>query len=125
MKGKKEQITLVYKEKEKEEKRIIKAPKSWIELKDYFLSIFDENNVVRVSALDKECSNIIKNKVSKLYNLSELNNNDLTYLSNVRSISILKQIVEKLDEIRKALNDNLPIDFIELDLRNIWKKVRK
>lgn len=83
-------------------------------------SIFDENNVVRVSALDKECSNIIKNKVSKLYNLSELNNNDLTYLSNVRSISILKQIVEKLDEIRKALNDNLPIDFIELDLRNIW-----
>ena len=44
MKGKKEQITLVYKEKEKEEKRIIKAPKSWIELKDYFLSIFDENN---------------------------------------------------------------------------------
>ena len=83
-------------------------------------SIFDENNVVRVSALDKECSNIIKNKVSKLYNLSELNNNDLTYLSNVRSISILKQTVEKLDEIRTALNDNLPIDFIELDLRNIW-----
>ena len=58
--------------------------------------------------------------ISNLFNLEELNNQDLTYLSSARSISLLNQSLIKLNEIKEALNNNLPVDFIELDLRNIW-----
>ena len=83
-------------------------------------SIFDKSKVVKISALNNECVDIIKNKINELFNLEELNNNDLTYLSSARSISLLNQALNKLIEIKKSIEDDLPIDFIELDLRNIW-----
>lgn len=83
-------------------------------------TIFDKDKVIKISALDNDCVDIIKNKLSNLFNLEELNNQDLTYLSSARSISLLNQSLNKLNEIKKALNNNLPIDFIELDLRKIW-----
>ena len=84
------------------------------------VSFFDKNRYVRISALDDECTEIIKNKISEIFNLAELNNKDLTYLSNARSISLLNQSLETLYEVKKSLNDNLPIDFIEIDLRSVW-----
>lgn len=83
-------------------------------------TIFDKDKQIKISALDNNCVDIIKNKISNLFNLEELNNQDLTYLSSARSISLLNQSLNKLNEIKEALNNNLPIDFIELDLRNIW-----
>jgi len=84
------------------------------------VSFFDKNRYVRISALDDECTEIIKNKISEIFNLAELNNKDLTYLSNARSISLLNQSLDTLYEVKKSLNDNLPIDFIEIDLRSVW-----
>ena len=83
-------------------------------------SYFDKEKIVKISALDDKCIEIIKNKINEIFNLEELNNKDLTYLSNASSISLLKQALKKLNEIENSLNQNLPIDFIEIDLRNIW-----
>ena len=83
-------------------------------------SYFDKEKIVKISALDDNCIEIIKNKINEIFNLEELNNKDLTYLSSARSISLLKQALKKLNEIENSLNQNLPIDFIEIDLRNIW-----
>ena len=83
-------------------------------------TIFDNNKLIRISALDSNCVETIKNKISNLFNLEEMNNQDLTYLSSARSISLLNQSIKKLNEIKNSINNNIPIDFIELDLRNIW-----
>lgn len=83
-------------------------------------SMIDSDRIVKVSALNYDCVDIIKNKISELFNLEQLNNNDLTYLSSARSISLLNKSLEKIKEIKQALNDNMPIDFIEMDLREIW-----
>ena len=83
-------------------------------------SMIDSDKIVKVSALNYDCVDIIKNKISELFNLEQLNNNDLTYLSSARSISLLNKSLEKIKEIKQALNDNMPIDFIEMDLREIW-----
>ena len=83
-------------------------------------SKLDQKKIVKITALDSSCVDSIKHKISEIYNLEELNNKDLTYLSSARSISLLKQSLQKLDEIKTSLANNLPIDFIEIDLRNIW-----
>ena len=44
----------------------------------------------------------------------------MTYLSNARSISLLEKAFKLLDEVINNVNIDLPIDMIELDLRNVW-----
>ena len=86
-------------------------------------SKLDNNKIIKISALDNSCVENIKNKISEIYNLEELNNKDLTYLSNARSISLLNQALQKLNEVKNSLDENLPIDFIEMDLREIWSNL--
>ena len=43
----------------------------------------------------------------------------MTYLSNARSISLLKKSLSKIEESIENIN-NYPIDIIELDLRECW-----
>ena len=83
-------------------------------------TVLDKNKVINISALNDDCVDIIKNKINTLFKLEEINNKDLTYLSSARSISLLKKTLNKLQEIKQSLNENLPIDFIEIDLREIW-----
>ena len=45
----------------------------------------------------------------------------MTYLSNARSISLLKKSLNTIDEIINSINNNSPIDIIELDLKNVWQ----
>ena len=56
-----------------------------------------------------------------LFNLNELETKDPTYLSNTRSISILEKCLNSVKEIEKGLQNNMPIDMIELDIRDIWE----
>ena len=55
----------------------------------------------------------------------EIETKNPTYLSNTRSISILKKCLNKTNEIEKSLKENLPIDMIEMDIKNIWEELGK
>ena len=63
----------------------------------------------------------LKNRITKLFNLEEITTNDMTYLSNARSISLLKKSLRLVNEIIKNINNNSPIDIIEIDLKNVWQ----
>ena len=106
-----EDISLLNKTKDK--KRIIVVNKIDLDNK----LVIDEETV-RVSA---ETGNIeeLLNKISELFNLEELNNSDLTYLSNARDISLLKQAKESSNNLIKALEEGIPIDMLEIDIKNI------
>ncbi len=49
----------------------------------------------------------IKDRIRKLFNIGELSSNDLTYLSNARTISLLKKSLTIIDSTIKE-NDNSP-----------------
>ena len=55
-----------------------------------------------------------------MFNLEKFNSKDLTYLTNARSLAILTDVLKSVRDIKKALEDNMPIDMIEIDLKNIW-----
>ena len=44
----------------------------------------------------------------------------MSYLSNARSISLLKQSLNKITECLNNINSSAPIDIIELDLKDCW-----
>ena len=62
----------------------------------------------------------LKNQIKELFNLEQIEKGDMTYLSSARSISLLKKCLKSINNIKKGLEENLPIDMIEIDLREIW-----
>ena len=44
----------------------------------------------------------------------------MTYLSSARSISLLKRCLKNIESVKEGLENNLPIDMIEIDLKEIW-----
>ena len=75
-----------------------------------------------ISGLEKY-NNCLKEKIIELFNISQIQTADPTYLSNTRSISILKSCLESIIEVEKGLGNNQPIDMIELDIKDIWEKL--
>ena len=66
--------------------------------------------------------NILKEKIKSLFE-TDIEGTDLTYLTNARSIALLKDAYQKFNEVEEAMNNNLPIDMVEIDIKYIWSKL--
>ena len=81
----------------------------------------DKDKIVYISALNNIGIDELKEKIKEIFNLDQIATSDLTYLTNARSLSLLRQALNSLNDIKKGLQDNLPIDMLEIDLKNIWE----
>ncbi len=111
----------------KEDKQILEylKNKNYITIvnkKDLEKNIDDENllNKVYVSALNNENIEEIGTKIKELFNLEKIETKDLTYLTGARSKAILNKVLESIKDVENGINNNFPIDMIEIDLKNIW-----
>ena len=77
-------------------------------------------NVIFVSALNDDNIDEIKLKIKDLFNLEKIKTADLTYLTGARSTSILRNVLNLIQDIKKGIESNMPIDMLEIDLKNIW-----
>ena len=83
----------------------------------------DKDEIINMSIKNNQGIEELKNKIIQIFNISQIEMSDPTYLSNSRSISILESCLESIKEVEKGLGNNFPIDMIELDLKNIWEKL--
>lgn len=83
----------------------------------------DPDRIIELSIIENTGIDSLKDKIVELFNLNELETKDPTYLSNSRSISILKRCLNRVKDIEKALKENMPIDMIELDIKSIWEEL--
>ncbi len=83
----------------------------------------DKNKIVELSIIEGKGIEELKNKIIEMFNINEIETKDPTYLSNTRSISILKRCLKRVKDIEEALNNNIPIDMIELDIKKIWEEL--
>ena len=100
-------------EKTKNKKRIIVINK--IDLDTKLDKDFED--AVRISA-NEDIEPLLK-KINELFELDKINNGDMTYLSNIRTINLLKQAKKISKELITSLDNDLPIDMLEIDIRNI------
>ena len=85
----------------------------------------DKEKIVELSITNNKGIEELKEKIVKMFNINEIETKDPTYLNNTRSISILKKCLKRIEEIEESLNNNIPIDMIELDIKNIWEELGK
>lgn len=59
----------------------------------------------------------IKNKL----NLDSIVNKDMSYLSNIREITLVNKANDALNSAKISLEEGLPVDVIEIDLKRAWE----
>ncbi len=77
-------------------------------------------NVVETSANTIEGIKALKEKIVELFQLEEIKTKDYTYLTNARQIALARQAYQSLEEAEKGIYNDLPIDMIEIDLKNTF-----
>lgn len=102
----------------KEKKRIIVINKIDLE-NNLDISNLKNERIVKVSALKDSGIENLKNEINDMFNLEEINLGDFTYLSNSRQISFVKKAVEISKNLEDALNNDVPIDLLEIDIKEI------
>ena len=83
----------------------------------------DKSKIINISIKKNQGIEELKEKIIELFNFSQIETTDPTYLSNTRSISILEKCLDSIKEIEKGLQNNQPIDMIELDIKDIWEQL--
>lgn len=107
-------------EKTKNKKRIIVVNKIDLKTKlnkkllDSYIEISVKENI----SIDK-----IKDEIKRLFNIGEISTNDMTYLSNARSIALLKKSLNNINDAINEINNNNPIDIVELSLKESWNNL--
>ena len=102
----------------KEKNRIIVINKIDLE-NNLDISNLKNERIVKVSALKDSGIENLKNEINDMFNLEEINLGDFTYLSNSRQISLVKKAVEISKNLEDALNNDVPIDLLEIDIKEI------
>lgn len=87
------------------------------------LSKLPEDHIVKMSIKNKEGINELFEKIKEIFNLEKIETSDMTFVTSARSLAILNQIRDSIEDIEKGLKTGLPIDIIEIDIKNIWDKL--
>lgn len=79
-----------------------------------------QGDVVEISAIENNITNL-KDKIIEKFNLNEIDKKDPNYLFNIRQISTLKKTISNIEDLKKGLKEELPVDILEIDLKQIWE----
>ena len=81
----------------------------------------DQNKIVYISVLNNEGIDKLKDKIKEIFNFEQIETDDLTYLTNARSLSLLRQSLKLINDIKNGVEKDLPIDILEIDLKKVWE----
>ena len=77
--------------------------------------------IIKMSISENIGIDDLKNKIKELFNLEKLKTRDLNFLTNARSISILKECQKLIISVKAGIKNNYPIDIVEIDIKRIWE----
>ena len=105
----------------KEKKHIILINKIDLENKLNLTEL--PSNLLKISIKEKRGLEELKQRIVDIFNLGELETKDLTYLSDARSISLLKKSLVYIDEAIHSINQNEPIEIVEFNIKDAWESL--
>ena len=83
------------------------------------------DSYIEISVKENIGVNKIKEEIKRLFSIGDIITNDVTYLSNARSIALLKKSLKSINEAEEEITINNPIDIVELSLKDAWSSLGK
>lgn len=113
--------------------KIAKNKKSIILLNKTDLQpILDENNerfkelkskVIKISALNNTGLEELYKEISNLFNLNQINLDNDLIITNVRHKNLICKAINNINEVRKTINNKMPLDIIAIFIKNILENL--
>ncbi|GIO69303.1 MAG TPA: tRNA uridine-5-carboxymethylaminomethyl(34) synthesis GTPase MnmE [Paenibacillus cookii] len=91
--------------------------------KDVLLRYYPEDLIVPMSVKTQEGVDALESAISQLFFSGSIETADLTYVSNVRHIALLKKAYKSLQDAYDAAEQLIPIDMIQIDVRLAWEQL--
>jgi len=79
-------------------------------------------DIIRISVLKNQNIDKIEERINNLFfENAGLVEQDATYLSNARHISLIEKAVESLQAVNEGLELGMPVDLLQVDLTRTWE----
>ena len=82
-----------------------------------------ETEYLKISVAQDKGIEELKQKILELFNLGKLETEDLTYLSDARSISLLKTALSYIEESITSIDNDEPIEIVEMNIKSTWESL--
>ena len=88
---------------------------------NYKVGELSSYNSINISTFDNDMIENLKDKISCIFDLKSIAESNYTYISNARQIALLNKSLSIIDEIENAVNNDLEVDMIEIDVKRLWE----
>ncbi|AVR01018.1 tRNA uridine-5-carboxymethylaminomethyl(34) synthesis GTPase MnmE [Oceanobacillus iheyensis] len=88
---------------------------------DRVKELAEGNPIVTTSLLVEAGIDKLEQAIADTFFSGEIDTGDLTYVSNIRHIQLLKQAKEALEEAMQGLEMNMPLDIVQIDVTRTWE----
>lgn len=90
---------------------------------DVLYADYAAEQIVQMSLVDHKGMKDLEEAISAIFFSGKLESNDLTYVSNVRHIDLLRKAKLSLQEGMRGTQEHVPIDLIQIDIRIAWEQL--
>ncbi|MDY0210343.1 MAG: tRNA uridine-5-carboxymethylaminomethyl(34) synthesis GTPase MnmE [Acholeplasma sp.] len=104
-------------EQTKHKKRIIVGNKNDL---DKALEL-EDLHLLSMSTLTRSGLKELEKEIIQVLGMSDIKDKDFNILSNVRHIGKIKDTIEALNAVLEAIEIEMPIDMVEIDLKKAWQ----
>lgn len=80
-----------------------------------------EHRLITTSLLNDEGIDELEESISTLFFAGSIEAGDMTYVSNSRHIALLSQALKAIEDAIRAVEADVPIDIIQIDLTRSWE----
>ena len=77
--------------------------------------------IMSISAKDETGIDEFKDKIKEMFIKGSLEYNDEVIITNERHLFLIDNAIKSLDEVKKAIGDMMPEDFVSIDLKNAYE----
>lgn len=113
------QIDLDILEKTKDKTSIVVINKNDLDSK-IDMNRLSNREIVYTNTIDLLGIENLKEKINKMFKLDQITKKDYNYITNTRQIAKIKECLNRINDVEVSLSNQVPLDIIEIDLRDIW-----
>ena len=83
--------------------------------------LLNKYDCIEINTKESDKIKLLKDKIVEIFNLSEIEKSDYTYISNARQIALLKKCLEIINDIRNELEMDIPVDLMQINIQLLWE----
>ena len=80
----------------------------------------NEENIIKISALHNEGIEDVHDRIEAMVYKGDIKSSSNVIITNSRHKDALYRAMKSAEEAMRAIEDRMPLDFVEVDLKNIW-----